>query len=129
MTKTKIVNARDLFLGYLSAQIQLRICFKMIMLDSTAYISRASIIKYISRGTKENDLKRRKKMLLYSTHGLRTKNWPHKSTPRSMVYRAQLNEGTRLPRQCRTNSTDWLGLSVQLVQASGQGGQKTSWDS
>ena len=45
-----------------------------------------------------------------------------------MVYKAQLDEGKRPRGQCRTDSTDWVRLSVKLVQAPGQGGQKDSCD-
>ena len=43
-----------------------------------------------------------------------------------MVYKAQLDEGKRSPGQCRTNSTDWVGLSVQLVQAPCREDRKTA---
>jgi hypothetical protein len=44
-----------------------------------------------------------------------------------MVYKAQLDDGKkRAPGQCRTNSTDWVGLSVQLVQAPSKEDRKTA---
>ena len=56
------------------------------------------------------------------TYGLKTKNWSHKRTPWPIVYKAQLDEGKGHPDNAEqtVQSTDWLGLSVQLVQAPGK---------